>query len=210
MLWKHLACKILKCSQISICSICASKCCVIKKLKNVVIVDENELGPILDLIQSICFYPGNSQPELEWLLHNTKNSTLTIWGQDQLNEHQVQQLKSLIASLNSKVHLDMSPQLKNRILQTWNKSFLYPPVLWPLTTLSLLKCCSNSCGQKLESRLLCEYFLKSDIYDLYGVHFVGGINSSKYLKHYHADEKKNCILTDHLGNLQTHWSKRRF
>ena len=69
------------------------------------------------------FSTGNSQPELAWLLHNTKNSTLTIWGQDQLNEHQVQQLKSLIASLHSKVYLDMSPQLQNRILQTWNKKF---------------------------------------------------------------------------------------
>ena len=121
MLWKHLACKILNCSQKSISTVFASKCFVIEKLKNVVIVDENELGPILDLIQSICFSTGNSQPELAWLLHNTKNSTLTIWGQDQLNEHQVQQLKSLIASLHSKVYLDMSPQLQNRILQTWNK-----------------------------------------------------------------------------------------
>ena len=159
MFWKHLACKILNCSQKSISIVFASKCFVIEKLKNVVIVDENELGPILDLIQSICFSTGNSQPELAWLLHNTKNSTLTIWGQDQLNEHQVQQLKSLIASLHSKVYLDMSPQLQNRILQTWNKKF-------SLSTCFVATDYIISCGQKLESRLLCEYFLKSDIYDL--------------------------------------------
>jgi len=60
----------------------------------------------------------NSQKELEWLLQNIKNSTLTIWGQDQLNEHQVQQLKHLMTSLNSKVYLDINSQLQNCILQT--------------------------------------------------------------------------------------------
>ena len=63
------------------------------------------------------FFLGNSLNELQWLLQNT-NSTLTVWGQDQLNEDQKQDLKTLITSIGyNKIYLDVDADLRNSILQ---------------------------------------------------------------------------------------------